>query len=73
MREHTPVSQQVPRWGSGQLVLDSWIHRRMKMARHAGDDQSGATRFDDLTEALEHQGHTEQIDAKGRVDVCLLW
>jgi hypothetical protein len=64
--------QKVLRWGISQLVLDRWIHRRMKMARHAGDDQSGATRLDDLTELLEHQSHTEQVDTKDRVDVGLL-
>jgi hypothetical protein len=36
------------------------------------DDQSGATRLDDLTELLEHRSHTEQVDAKDRVDVGLL-
>ena len=44
----------------------------MKMARHAGDDHAGATRLDDFAELIEHQGHTEQVDAKDRVDVGLL-
>ena len=63
---------QVPRWGTRQLVLDPWIHRRMKMARHAGVDQSGATCLDDPAELLGHQSHTEQIHVKDRVDVGLL-
>jgi hypothetical protein len=64
--------QEFSRWGRRQLPLEPWIHRWMKMSRHAGDDDPGTPDLDDRTELLERQSNTKDADAKDRVYVGLL-
>ena len=65
--------QQLIGGSGGQLQLDAWIHRRVEMGRHARDDDARSAGFDDLTEFVQSQCDTEQVDSQDGFRRALQW